>query len=110
LKNQAWIQQLKNIADTSGMETAAEVYPWPQLLYPCLMCQGYTSAAVFMPDASGVCLSCCIHAWFFTGILQLLYPCIPDTSSMDTAAAEYPWHNRDGYSSWRITLTNQACI
>jgi hypothetical protein len=27
-KIQAWIQQLKYILDTLGMDTAAELYPW----------------------------------------------------------------------------------
>jgi hypothetical protein len=103
LTNQAWIQQLKNTPTKSGMDTAADEYHWQiwhgysrwtiplpnqawkqqmcqryfsQLLYPCFMCQGYSSAAVSMPDLWELFFSCCIHVLFFRGIPQLLHPCL----------------------------------
>jgi hypothetical protein len=75
------------------------------------MCQGYSSAAVSMPDLSWVFFSCCIHARFVRGILQLLYPClIFQWYASAVVSEEYHWKIRHEYSSSSISLTHLAWI
>jgi hypothetical protein len=82
----------------------------------------YISAAVSIPDVSGAYFSCYIHTWCVTDIPQLWRIFLTnqawiqqlkntsDRSSMNTAAEEYPWQIRHGYSSWSISLTHQVWI
>jgi hypothetical protein len=65
-----------------------------------------------MPDVSGVFFSCYIHASCVRVILQLLYPCLicESYSSADVSMSYFSGVFLSGYSSCRITLTQQAWI